>query len=151
MAYKKKRNNRDAALKFHQNLRLYNLFCDVYSSKFYTTSLVSTCPHLRIHRARKYTKNKNYAEVIEILGVMLADFPGVKFRLFHIPEKGEVFVGQYSLSVGEDIKKMGLEYIPLLQTCVWKNSMYHKHDSHPNESGYSNLAKCMAEYIKELL
>ena len=145
--YKEKRNNRDGELKFYQKLRLYNLLCDVYGFNEKKPSLKSICPHLKIYQVREYQKNHSYTESIEMLGVILAEYPAVKFRLFHIPEKGEVYTDQYSFNVDDDIKQIGLEYIPLLQTCNWKASMYHKHDSHLNDAGYSHLAKCMAGYF----
>ena len=90
----------------------------------------------------------NYSYLLIGSVLLRADFPGVEFHLFHIPEKGEVFSGHYWLNVEDDMKKIGLEYIPLLQTCTWKTSMYHKHDAHPNDNGYYNLAKCMTKYIE---
>jgi hypothetical protein len=147
--YEVKRNNTDGALKPHQKLRLFNLACDVYGSNFPTASLESICPHLKIYNVvGKREKNKLYSRAMYMLRVMLADFPGVKFRLFHIPQKGEIFTGRYSLNIEDDLKIIGLEYVPLLQSCDWDISMYHKHDAHPNDSGYANLAKCMTKYIQ---
>ncbi|MDX8411127.1 MAG: SGNH/GDSL hydrolase family protein [Mariprofundaceae bacterium] len=147
--YEVKRNNTDGVLKPHQKLRLFNLACDVYASNFPTASLESICPHLKVYNvAAKREKNRLYSRAMYMLRVMLADFPGVKFRLFHIPQKGEVFTGRYSLNIEDDARKIGLEYVPLLQSCAWDISMYHKHDAHPNDSGYDNLAKCMTRYLQ---
>jgi len=71
----------------------------------------------------------------------------VKFRLFHIPEKSQVFASKYYVDIYRDIELMGLECIPLLHTCEWLTSMYHKHDEHPNQSSYANLVDCITGKI----
>ena len=75
-------------------------------------------------------------------------FPGVTVRLFHIPEKGEVREGAYFLNISDDVRQIGIEYVPLLHKCDWQRSWFHKHDAHPNQDGYLNLAQCMAAHIE---
>ncbi len=146
--YQSKQTNENNSQNFLQKLRLYRVFCDIYSLKSTKGNIKHLCPHLKVYQENEYSKNELYANSIDVLKAIKNDFPDVTFRIFHIPEKGEVFENQYSLEIEQDIKKIGLEYIPLLQTCPWNRAMYHKHDPHLNDLGYGNLANCMAGYVE---
>jgi hypothetical protein len=129
--------------------RLYALLCDAYSLMDPQKKLQKACAHLKVHGYRSYQKDDRYQSAILTLRSIAEYFSGVKFRVFHIPEKGEVFSGKYSLDIKHDINRVGMEYIPLLNSCEWRRNMFHKHDSHPNDYGYINLAGCVARHIED--
>jgi len=78
----------------------------------------------------------------------LADRTGKKVIFVHIPEKKEIQIGYYRCSVEEDIKKLGIDYYPLLHTHKFDLSMYHKHDGHPNDKGYAYIASIIEDILK---
>ena len=138
--YKKKANNISSARVF----RLYTLFCDNMYSFWGHQEFVGEhfCPHLRVRHV-KYKKDEIYKKSLSMLKSIKNHFPNVVIRVVHIPEKGETFNNTYSLGIRNDIRKIGLEYIPLLELCDWTRTMYHKHDGHLNDLGYANLIHCL--------
>ncbi|MBE9175723.1 SGNH/GDSL hydrolase family protein [Synechocystis salina LEGE 06155] len=132
---------------FFQQLRLYNLMCDLYSLGKKTSSSLNLCPHLRFAQANEYDKNELYKDSLATLQEIKNSFPDAIIRVVHIPEKGETFNNKYSLEIRNDIKQIGLEYVPLLEICPWNRDMYHKHDAHFNDLGYRNLTNCILENL----
>jgi hypothetical protein len=139
----------DKSGKFYRKLNSYKLFCDVFKTRFPNSNNIEACPHLKYNYNNSYDKNAKYAATIKTLRDLMnkPEFKNVKFRLFHIPEKGETISQKYSLDVAEDLREIDLEYIPLLHNCQWNKSMYHKHDTHPNAKGYANLVECMSKHF----
>ncbi|MBD2653903.1 SGNH/GDSL hydrolase family protein [Synechocystis sp. FACHB-383] len=132
---------------FLQQFRLYNLICDLYSLGNNKPSSLNLCPHLRFAQANEYDKNELYKDSLTTLQEIKDSFPDAVIRVVHIPEKGEIFNNKYSLEIRDDIKQMGLEYVPLLEICPWNRDMYHKHDAHFNDLGYRNLTNCIWENL----
>jgi Icc-related predicted phosphoesterase len=145
--YETKGSSEEPKLNFLQQLRLYNLACDVYSLGKNQSSLVHFCPHLKFNQANEYDKNELYKNALASLREIKNSFPNAVVRVVHIPEKGETFSNKYSLEIGSDIKQIGLEYVPLLEICTWNRDMYHKHDAHFNDLGYHNLTECILENL----
>lgn len=147
--YKKKNINADAERSFLQRSRLYNLYCDAWFSfnKQSLSLLHSQCPQHKINRSIWREKNHVSMYSRQLLIAMNSEFPEIKFRLFHIPEKTEILKNEYSFDLKSDIVDSKIEYISLLKACDWDISMFHKHDAHPNNKGYANLANCMVQFI----
>lgn len=148
--YKEKGNNADEELSFLQKSRLFNLYCDGWFTlnNQSLTSLHSQCPQHKINRSIWREKNVVSMYSRQILVAMNTDFPEIKFRLFHIPEKTEALKGEYAFDLKRDIVDSKMEYISLLDECSWDITMFHKHDAHPNNKGYQSLANCMAKFIE---
>jgi hypothetical protein len=145
--YQAKNSTNETKLTLLQRLRLYNLACDLYSLGKNQASLINFCPHLKFNQANEYDKNELYQNALASLREIKNSFPNTVIRVVHIPEKEETFNKQYSLEIRDDIKKIGLEYVPLLEICTWNRDMYHKHDAHFNDLGYRNLTKCILENL----
>lgn len=141
-AYRRKQD-----LKFYNQWSLYNLVCDAYGAVYKGDISYEYCPHLRIYRVQNFEKDRNFRNGIQKLNDIISFFPDINFRLFHLPQRNEVYNGQYNINMQQEIEATGIEYLPILQLCDWDMSMYHKHDGHPNNRGYASLAKCMGEYI----
>lgn len=147
--YRNNEKNRDGGRSIFKSFRLYSLLCDAYFSLAGSSpSLEKKCPHLSVFQFPIVEKNELYASSLDQLKGLLSEHSKLKFRLFHIPGKSEVSAGRYFIDIAEDIQNLGLEYVPLLHSCDWQASMFHKHDRHPNNSGYSNLANCMIGYLQ---
>ncbi|MBX2848602.1 MAG: hypothetical protein KTR16_09785, partial [Acidiferrobacterales bacterium] len=106
------------------------------------------CPQHKINRSIWREKNHVSMYSRQLLTQMKAESPQLTFRLFHIPEKTEVLKNQYSFDLKADIADSKIEYISLLDSCEWDITMFHKHDAHPNNKGYKNLAECMVQFIQ---
>ena len=106
-----------------------------------------SCPHLRVYQSRQVAKDILFRQSIDVLRHMQETYPDIRFRLFHIPEKGETFRRRYAINIVQEMQKLEMEYVPLLLACDWRLSHYHKHDGHPNDSGYQHLAECMEKYL----
>lgn len=134
---------------FYKKTRLFNLVCDVMGqAQGLDANIISMCPHLERLKKQTYQKNLLYRESIRAIIRMSQEFPNIKFRVFHIPEVSEVVNQKYSsLKLRQEMKHIGIDYVPLLNECEWDRSMYHKNDGHPNDTGYKNLASCLAKFI----
>ncbi|WP_238546780.1 MULTISPECIES: SGNH/GDSL hydrolase family protein [unclassified Synechocystis] len=148
--YQAKNSTDQTKLNLLQRLRLYNLLCDLYSLGKNQAPLINFCPHLKFNQANKYDKNELYQNGLATLRKIKNSFPNAVIRVVHIPEKGETFNNKYSLEIGDDIKQIGLEYVPLLEVCNWSRQMYHKHDAHFNDLGYQNLTNCLLENLAKM-
>jgi hypothetical protein len=142
--YARKNLESDSDVGSLRGSRLYALLCDAYSAMYPKENLQEHCAHIKVHNITAYEKNGRYWSAIRELRSISEHFSDVKFRVFHVPEKGEVFLGEYLLNIKKDILTTGMEYMPLLSLCEWRRNMFHKHDSHPNDHGYMNLAGCVA-------
>jgi len=78
----------------------------------------------------------------------LAETKGKKVIFIHLPEKSEVIVNEYRYNIAEDIKKLGIEYYPILETDKFDLSMYHIHDGHPNDKGYAYISSIVENILK---
>lgn len=146
--YEQKKVNEDAKKSFKNKVRLFNIGCDLIAHfRKDRASLYDDCPHLKLFRALQYTKNPQYYKSLETIKSLITQYPDVRFRLFHFPEKEEVYAGSYALDVAKDIEELGIEYLPLYNLCDWDLSMFHKHDTHPNDQGYLKLAECVSRFI----
>lgn len=130
-----------------QQLHLYTLACDAYHRIRPAQSNVGPCPHLYYQYYYERAKNEKYRNAVETIRAWPGKFPGVKFRLLHIPEKSETAIGRYTLDVQEDLHGVAIEFVPLLETCSWTRNMYNKHDSHFTRAGYQHLRECVAKKI----
>lgn len=139
----------DYRTSFIKRTRLLNLICDaLIKAQGLDSKVISMCPHLERLKKQTYQKNLLFRESVRAIIRMTQEFPDIKFRVYHIPEVGEVVNKQYSnLRLRQEMKHIGIDYVPLLSECEWNRSMYHKHDGHPNDVGYKNLANCMAKFI----
>ena len=146
--YKSKNTDRDRDRTFLQKQRVFNLFCDAIQGITKSTdSLPRKCPQHGLYYARFFQDRTPLARSLGTLTKMQKDFPEVKFRFFHLPEKNELNEGAYIIRISEYVAETGMQYIPMLTACEWDQSMFHKHDGHPNNNGYDNIAKCMANYL----
>lgn len=132
---------------FYQTLNLYTLLCEAWNAYRPNQANIYFCPHLRNHNYVNYAKNERYFQGAAILRALPGKHRGVKFRLFHIPEKGEAVLGKYALDVAAEFAGSDISYFPLLKLCRWHKNMYHKHDSHPNELGYTQLLNCVRQQL----
>lgn len=132
---------------FYQQLRLYTLLCDALSDHFPHSANVTLCPHVKNHYYPNYLKSSIYQESIDMLRRLPEQYPGVRFRLWHAPQKGEAILGNYAFEVGQDLAGSAVEYIPLLHACAWTRGDYHKHDGHLNPSGYNKLLACVEQQV----
>ena len=130
-----------------RRFRIYTVFCDAMGALLDMDSLTGLCPHLDRFEYRTYRKGEVYLGSIEALRALMEQFPKTRFRLFHIPEKVEVHEGKYSVNLAQELVALNIEYIPLLNACGWRDDMFHKYDSHPNDRGYANLSECMVKYL----
>lgn len=130
-----------------QQLHLYIIACDAYHRLRPAEANVTACPHLYYQFYREHKKNEKYRKALATLLAWPAKFPGVKFRLLHIPEKSETAIGRYTLDLGGDLKGVDIEFIPLLETCLWTLDMYNKHDMHFTRAGYRHLRDCVAKNV----
>lgn len=130
-----------------QQLYLYIMACDAYHRVWPNEANVAACPHLYFQYYRDYKKNEKFLKALDVLRSWPAKYPGVKFRLLHIPEKSEVAIGRYTLDVRDDLRETGIDFVPLLETCDWTIDMYHKHDVHFTRDGYRQLRDCVAEVL----
>ena len=145
--------DKDSNRVFHQRLRLFNLFCHtaftVTQSLESLQSIAKTCPQLRLYHTLRYKRGELYKISADVLARLPANFPNLKFRVFHMPQKSEVYGGEYSLDIQTVVQEAGLEYIPLLEVCQWSLPMFHINDGHPNDIGYSKISECMKDYLPE--
>ncbi len=74
-------------------------------------------------------------------------FPSMETHLIHLPQREEVVAGRYAIDIGGVVTGMGIDYFPALERCRWSPDMYLAHDNHPNDSGYRNIADCVAGYL----
>jgi hypothetical protein len=79
---------------------------------------------------------------------ILANRTGKRVIFVHIPEKKEIQIGYYRCNIQEEMKKLGIDYYPLLHTHHFDLSMYHKHDGHPNDKGYAYIASIIKKILK---
>lgn len=130
-----------------QQFHLYTLACDAYHRLRPSVTNLPACPHLYYQYYRNYEKNPQYHEALDIIRSWPEKYPGVRFRLLHIPEKAEAAIGRYTLEIGDDLRGTNIEFVPLLEKCRWTKDMYYKHDLHPTIEGYRHLRDCVAENI----
>lgn len=130
-----------------RRLNLYTVFCDALSDYLPRQTNVAICPHLKVHYYPSYVKDQIYRDSVERIKALPGKFPGVKFRVLHMPEKGEVVLGEYGLDIAADIADANIEYVSLLRECAWDRRDFYKHDGHPNMSGYAKLRDCVGRII----
>lgn len=133
-----------------QQFRLYRIACDAYHRIRPSQANEIACPHLHYHHYRSHEKNAQYIQAMSVVRGWPERYPGVKFRLFHVPEKSEVAVGKYTLDVADDLRATSIDFVPLLETCRWTIDMYYEHDSHPTLDGYRHLRDCVAPHLSHL-
>jgi lysophospholipase L1-like esterase len=71
--------------------------------------------------------------------------------VIHLPVRGEVVRGSYDAyaqGLGDLVRGLGVDYFPALSECAWRAGMFFEHDSHPNRSGYTRVASCVAGYLR---
>jgi len=78
----------------------------------------------------------------------LADKKGKKVIFIHLPEKSEVATKKYRYNIAKDIKDLGIEYYPILETNKFDKSMYHINDGHPNDKGYAYISSIVEKILK---
>lgn len=143
--------DKDSNRVFHQRLRLFNLFCqaafNATKSLESLQSISKTCPQLRLYYTLKYKRDALYAQSLDTLQKLSENFPEIEFKVFHMPQKSEVYGGEYSLELADEVKKAGFEYFSLLDLCDWDLSMFHVNDGHPNDSGYLKISECMQKFL----
>ena len=97
---------------------------------------------------RRKDGDKDISSSLRALIRIREAFAHAEIHLIHLPEKQEVARGAYSLSnLGDSVREIGMDYFPALKECGWSESMFHVNDSHPNASGYANMAKCVSGYL----
>ncbi len=85
---------------------------------------------------------------LEALRNIRETFPSVDIHFIHLPQKGEILNGDYTYSnVGQDIEEIGITYFSALTECDWRQDMFFENDGHPNNIGYDNIEKCVANYL----
>jgi len=145
--YTSRQTDKDSARHFYQRLRLHDLSCQAISKMGLRQSVFRMCPQIREYRKRVIDKTDLYWASIQAIERILVAYPEARLRVFHIPEKQEVSTKRYSLDLRSDMKARNIEYIPLLKVCKWDKDMFHRYDGHPQDSGYENLAQCMAKFL----
>ena len=134
-------------LAIYERTHLYNLACDIHISYRMDRYFSMKCPHRKRYVSLHLKKGSRYAASLDALQETVQAFPKARIRLFQIPEKQETYSGKYELDISADIFSLGIEYVSLLDVCRWNIGMYHRHDTHPNNYGYENLAKCIAKHM----
>jgi len=75
-------------------------------------------------------------------------FPERPLAIIHLPMRHEVEKGKYDIDLSAFCDRLDIDYLKPFDDFAFGLNLYHKHDGHPNPSGYRYLAGCVAEYIK---
>ncbi len=99
-------------------------------------------------RSMRKSENNREEQGLESLRNIRESFPSIDIRFIHLPQKGEILNGDYTYSnVGQDIEAIGITYFSALTECDWRQDMFFENDGHPNNIGYDNIEKCVANYL----
>lgn len=74
--------------------------------------------------------------------------PDRRIHFIHVPDKFEVMRGRYDLSLADEMKQRGIDYLPALERCKFSPELYYANDDHPNREGYRQLRECVARLLE---
>lgn len=74
---------------------------------------------------------------------------GLSLHFVHLPQSDEITRREYHLDVSKVVRDAGVEYHSTLGEIGWNAKDFYDFDGHPNQSGYSKLAKYMSNLIDE--
>lgn len=107
---------------------------------------------LTSHQTRKWGTLPRWQQDLfesnmESLGYISTRFPDKKRIFIQLPQKEEVAMGEYEFDLENAIEAQGFEYISLMGDCSWSLDMFLEKDGHPNQLGYENIERCVAEAL----
>lgn len=134
---------------FYATLNLFNLACDAWISASHGKILNEHCPWL--NRTARYLGNpalkERATQSMSELQKIAADFGASRVRVIQLPTKPEIVSGAYILNPSDELTEYSIDYVSLLDECEWSMDMFHTHDDHPNDTGYRNIADCLARIL----